>query len=214
MTAVTFAGCGGTIPEEEEETVYPEATSCSADPSAGFTEYTDDFKVQHPYNLKESDRFSFVNGIYSTWIHHSDLPFKPGSKTGPRTEMRWLQDWKSGERMWEADVLVDAPTSHSAIMQVKTDDPGGHEAIYLQVKDGNLENGGGPVIAKNVVGHWMHINVAYNTATRVARVWINKCLVFTRKHPVAATWYFKNGIYNCDPAMCQSHFKNIHFFRR
>jgi hypothetical protein len=209
---MVVAGCGGTVPEEE--TVAPESASCNTDPTTGFTEYTDTFKVQHPWNLKESDRFSFANGIYTAFIHHNDLPFKPGSPTGPRTEMRWLQDWDTGERMWEADVLVDAPTSHSAIMQVKTDTPGAHEAIYLQVDNGHLQNGVGPVIAPNIVGHWFHANVAYNTATRVARVWINNCLVFTRKHPVAATWYFKNGVYGCDPATCESHFKNVRFWRR
>jgi hypothetical protein len=213
VVVVAFSGCDGTL-SSEDGTVIPESASCTVDPTQGFTEYTDTFKVQHPWNLQESDRFSFVNGVYTAFIHHGDLPFKKGSPTAPRTEMRWLQDWSTGERMWEADVLVDAPTSHTAIMQVKSDDAGAHEAIYLQVDNGHLQNGPGPTIANDIVGKWFHANVAYNTATRVARVWINNCEVFTRKHPVAATWYFKNGVYGCDPATCESHFKNIRFWRR
>jgi hypothetical protein len=206
------AGCGSEL--SDDGTVISDSSSCQANPRAGFTEYTDTFKVQHPWNVNEGDRFSFVNGVYSTWVHHDDQPFEKGSPTGPRTEMRWSEGWSSGERMWEADVLVDAPTSHSCIMQVKSNDSGAHEAIYLQVDNGHLQNGVGPVISNNVVGHWFHVNVAYNAATRVARVWINDCLVFTRTHPVAATWYFKNGVYGCDPATCESHFKNIRFWRR
>jgi hypothetical protein len=217
LSMVAACGCSG--PRDLGDSVTQESTasdgaSCSGDPTLGFSEYTDTFKVQHPWNLAEADRFSFLNGIYSTWIHHGDQPFKPGSPTAPRTEMRWLQDWNTGERMWSADVLVDPPTSHSAIMQVKSDDAGAHEAIYLQVDNGHLQNGVGPIIATNVVGRWLHLNVAYNTATRVARVWLNNCLIFTRTHPVDATWYFKNGIYGCDPAICQSHFQNIRFFRK
>jgi hypothetical protein len=213
LFSMVFAGCIGGLSDDGGNGL-PDAVSCTAHPTAGFTEYSDSFIVQHPWNLDESDRFSFTNNIYSTWIHHDDLPFEKGSPTGPRTEMRWSQGWDSGERMWEADVLVDAPTSHSAVMQVKSNDPGAHEAIYLQVDNGHLQNGVGPTIANNIVGHWFHANVAYNANTRVARVWINNCLVFTRTHPVAATWYFKNGVYGCDPVSCESHFKNVHFWRR
>jgi hypothetical protein len=191
--------------------------ACGEDPTAGFTEYQDTYKVQHPYNLTEADRFSAspaAGGFYTAWIYPTDLPYSMGSPTGPRTEMRWLQNWNTGEREWEGDVLVDSPTDHACIMQVKTDTPNGHEAIYLDVYKGNLLNGPGPVVATNVLGQWMHLNVAYNTATRVARVWLNGCLVFTRTHPVDALWYFKNGVYGCDSAICRSHFQNIRFWQR
>jgi hypothetical protein len=188
--------------------------ACGEDPTAGFTEYTDTFKVQYPYNLAEADRFSFLNGLYSTWIFPTDLPFSMGSTTAPRTEMRWMQNWSTGERQWEGDVLVDSPTTHACIMQVKTDTPNGHEAIYLQVDNGNLQNGPSPIIATGIVGHWLHLNVAYDTATRVARVWLNGCLIFTRTHPVDALWYFKNGVYGCSSSICRSHFQNIRFWMR
>jgi hypothetical protein len=187
---------------------------CGQDPTAGFTEYQDTYKVQFPYNLMQADRFSVANGIYTAWIYPTDMPFSMGSPTAPRTEMRWLQNWNTGEREWEADVLVDSPTDHSCIMQVKTDTPGGHEAIYLDVYKGNLQNGPGPIIATNVIGQWMHLNVAYNTATRVARVWLDGCMIFTRTHPVDALWYFKNGVYGCDTNVCRSHYQNIRFWQR
>ena len=170
---------------------------CTGDPTAGFTEYMDTFKVQFPYNLMQSDRFSFVNGVYTAWIYPTDMPFEMGSPTGPRTEMRWSQNWSTGEREWEADVLVDSPTTHSCIMQVKSDTPN-EEAMYLQVDNGHLQNSVGPIIAMNVMDHWFHLNVAYDTATRTGRVWMNNCLIFTTTFANAGVFYFKNGVYGCD----------------
>jgi hypothetical protein len=205
---------GGAIESGDADAGATLGQSCSgSDPTMGFTEYPDTFDVQHPYNLTQADRYSFQDGIYSTWVHNTDLPFKDGSGTGPRTEMRWSQSWTAGERMWEADVMVDPPTTHSAIMQVKSND-GGREAIYLQIDDGHLQNSVGPVIAKDVVGHWFHLNVAYNATTRVGRVWMNNCLIFTTTHATDATWYFKNGVYGCDPVTCESHFKNVHVYKK
>jgi hypothetical protein len=192
---------------------YAADAGCTDDPTAGFTEYTDTYKVQYPYDLMESDRFSFENGVYTAWVLPTDKPYSAGSSTGPRTEMRWLQNWSTGEREWEADVYVDSPTTHSCIMQVKSDNPN-TEALYLQVDNGNLQNSVRPTIAMNVMDHWFHLNVAYDTATRTGRVWLNRCLIFTTTFSQDGVWYFKNGVYGCDPMICRSHFQNIRFWQR
>src|SRR5579859_3950449 len=89
-------------------------------PIPGVHPYTDTFIVQHPYNLPESARFSVDPGpVYNAWVLKGDKPLRPGSNTGPRTEMRWGLNWTSGLHVWEADVLVDAGTTKTAIMQVK-----------------------------------------------------------------------------------------------
>jgi hypothetical protein len=220
--STTSSGSGGGNPGDDgglsDATLPPWDGSfgdsgCADDPTAGFTEYMDTFKVQYPYNLMQSDRFSFVNGVYTAWVYPTDMPFKMGSPTGPRTEMRWSQNWSTGEREWEADVLVDSPTTHSCIMQVKSDSPSA-EALYLQVDNGHLQNSVGPVIAQNVMDHWFHLNVAYDTATGTGRVWMNNCLIFTTTYKATQTWYFKNGVYGCDPMICRSHFQNIRFWQR
>src|SRR2546430_330462 len=80
--------------------VTAEAATTHPSPTAGLTRYNDTFSVQHPYDLKESDRFSVANGVYSAWILKGDKPLRKGSHTGPRTEMRWAQNWRSGEHMF------------------------------------------------------------------------------------------------------------------
>jgi hypothetical protein len=75
-------------------------------PTAGLRQYTDNYKVQQPYDLAVSDRFSVTAGpTYNAWIIKGDKPFSAGSGTGPRTEMRW-GNWSGVEHVWEADVLV------------------------------------------------------------------------------------------------------------
>jgi hypothetical protein len=69
---------------------------------------------------------------YNAWILSGDKPFSAGSGTGPRTEMRW-GNWSGTEHMWEADVLVDAGSTGTAIMQVKSND--GFEPVYVNVRN-------------------------------------------------------------------------------
>lgn len=192
----------------------PSIPTCPGDPTEGFTEYMDTFKVQHPYDLMESDRFSFQGGIYTTWVLSTDKPFEMGSATGPRTEMRWSQDWSTGERIWDGNVMYESPSSQACIMQVKGEAPIGGEAVYLQVNGGNLRNSVQKAFLTNSYDKWMNIKTAYNTATRVGRVWVNNCLLYTTTYSTANTWYFKNGTYGCNASICKTHFKNIRFWQR
>jgi Alginate lyase len=181
-------------------------------PTSGLTRYSDTFKVQHPYNLPESARFSAVGGVYSAWIVKGDKGFSKGTKTGPRTEMRWSANWTSGEHMFDADVMIDPGTEGTAIMQVKSNTKG--EPIYLVVQKGNLYHGTNTRIATGVVGHWFHLTVDYNPSAGVAHVWVDNNEVFTRKVAgKGGTYYFKNGVYNISGARSQTHWRNITFWK-
>ena len=193
--------------------VSAQAATTHRSPTAGLTRYNDTFSVQQPYNLKESDRFSVANGVYSAWILKGDKPLSKGSHTGPRTEMRWAQNWRSGEHMFDADVLIDPGTVGTAIMQVKSNNKG--EPIYLLVQHGDLYHGSNAKIASNVIGHWFHLTVDYNPSAGVAHVWIDNLLMFTRKvSGQGAQYYFKNGVYNLNGKRSETHWKNITFYRK
>ncbi len=196
------------------------AAKAAAPPVPGVHAYTDTFVVQHPYNLPESARFSVDPGpVYNAWILKGDKPLRRGSNTGPRTEMRWGANWSKGLHIWEADVLVDAGTERTAIMQVKSNN-GGREAIYAEVIGGNLFNvSGGGLLARSILGRWFHMASAYDPGTGVSRIWINGQLVSTGHYPRPAStiWYFKNGVYasgfrNLTNPKSEAHFKNIQFW--
>jgi hypothetical protein len=182
-------------------------------PTAGLTKYKDTYNVQQPYNLPESARFSVTKGVYNAWILKGDKPLSKGSHTGPRTEMRWAANWKSGEHMFDADVLVDPGTDGTAIMQVKSNTKG--EPIYLVVQHGDLYHGTGTKIASGVIGHWFHLTVDYNPSNGQAHVWLNNQLIFTRRvSGQGGTYYFKNGVYNIRGNRSETHWKNITFFKK
>jgi hypothetical protein len=185
-------------------------------PTAGLKQYTDSYKVQKPYDLDVSQRFSVTSGpTYNAWIVNGDMPFSQGSGTGPRTEMRW-GNWSRVEHMWEADVLVDPGTAGAAIMQVKSND--GFEPVYVNVKNnGSLYNDSNKtVLATNMWGVWFHMVCAYDPASGNGRVWINGRLAITRNdpHPIDTVWYFKNGVYNVTGDRAEAHFKNVRFWTR
>ena len=81
---------------------------CPGDPTAGFTEYKDTFKVEHPYDLPVSARFSIDGGIYNFWVMQGDKRHNPTSTArNPRTEARWSQNFRTGIRMFSADIFWD-----------------------------------------------------------------------------------------------------------
>jgi hypothetical protein len=181
-------------------------------PTAGLTKYSDTYKVQQPYDLPVSARFSVTAGVYNTWVLKGDKPLSPGSGTGPRTEMRWNTNWTRVEHMWDGDVLVDPGTENTCIMQIKSNTNG--EPIYVVVKGGNLYHGSGNLVAHNVVGHWFHLTTDFNPTTGTGHIWVNGVLVFTRHvtNPLSVQYYFKNGVYNLAGAKSSTHFRNITFW--
>src|SRR5580698_5791951 len=66
------------------------------------------FEIQHPYDLKLSDRYDFdpTNNIHHFWVYFTDKPHAPPpNTTNARTEMR-LQTYSTDERMFDGDVNV------------------------------------------------------------------------------------------------------------
>jgi hypothetical protein len=195
----------------------PGSAATPQSPTSGLTEYTDSYSVQHPYDLAQSARFSVTAGPeYNAWIMKGDKPFKQGSGTGPRTEMRWGTNWSGTEHQWEADVLIDSGTNGACIMQVKG--ATGGEAIYINThNDGNIYNSvNNTPLATNMWGKWFHLNSDFNPANGTVRVWINGNLVLTTHYsaPASKVWYFKNGVYNTTGAKAEAHFENIRFWHK
>lgn len=181
----------------------------STDPTSGLTRYTDTYQVQHPYNLPESARFSVAGGEYNLFILKGDKGYSSTTPTGPRTEMRWVTNWSSGEHLWSSDVLIDPGTTGTCIMQVHVDGKG--EAIYVQTKNGNLYNSVGTLLATNIVGSWFHLDAAYNPSNHLVQIWVNDRLALSTHYtkPSGTKFYFKNGVYNLTGSKSQTHFKNI-----
>jgi hypothetical protein len=187
---------------------------CPGDPTQGFTEYMDTFVVQHPYDLMVSDRFQFVNGIYTTWVLPTDKPHVVGNTTAPRTEMRW-SNFTTGEHLMNEDVMYESPLDHTCITQIHN--VVGAIAVYLRVDAGNLHelNNAQPFL-NGYFNKWFNLKVAFDPQALQVRVWVNNCLKISPKSPAGPTpdWYFKNGTYTCTSSICRANFKNIRFYRK
>jgi hypothetical protein len=188
------------------------APDCPEDPTQGFTEYTDTFKVQHPYDLQPTDRYTLENGIYTIWVLPHDKPHEPGNTTAPRTEFRW-SNFGTGEHLFSADVLYESPMTHTCIFQVKNAGP--PTGVYLRVDQGDLHQLGDSPFLTGMYDKWFNLKVAFDTTTATGRVWINNCLKATVHVPRGdGAWYFKNGTYTCDAPICRDRFKNIRLYQR
>jgi hypothetical protein len=187
---------------------------CPEDPTAGLTEYKDSFVIQRPRNLAAKDRFSYENGIYTTWIFPNDQPHKANNTTKPRTETRF-SDLGTGEHLMSLDVMVEAGSSGTVIHQFKSAGTrGGNIGTYIEMKGGTMSDRAGTV-ATGVSGKWVNLKIGFNIPTGVGRIWLNNCLKVTTQKEKNALWYFKFGNYHCDNAdVCRSHFKNIHLYQK
>ena len=62
----------------------------SGNPTVGFekVELADgDFVVQSPYNVPESQRFRYRDGVRTFWVYKDDKPFNTATHTNPRSEV-------------------------------------------------------------------------------------------------------------------------------
>ncbi len=186
------------------------SASAATDPTAGWTQQSwnaSSYKVQNWTNQPLNQRFTITGGVYNINVHSGEK----------RVEMAWNRWANQGqEHMWDADVLIDAGSTRTAIMQIKSNTAG--EPVYIQVYDtkGDLRNDGGATIARNMYGTWFNLKCAFNPATGVGRVWINNNLVATRQYKKGGSgWYFKNGAYNNglpSGARTSVHFRNFTFW--
>jgi hypothetical protein len=193
----------------------PIAADCPDDPIAGWTEYSDTFHVEHPYDLPETERFTFQDGIFTFWVFPTDKAHQPGNTTAPRTEARWSNFANNRPHLFSADMMFESPSNHTTIFQVHTT-ASGAGPVYLRVDDGDIHPLNGGVFVSGLYDKWFNLKVAIDPATLQATIWINNCqklkgVIGPRGDGVN---YFKNGVYTCTSASCRDHYKNIHLYQK
>ena len=192
-------------------------------PNEGWTKWSPTYKLQNWTTRPDNECFWVHDDINFDFILSKSDAIPPGQPRpnmggGTRVELRW-PDWpdQDAEHMMEASVMYEKGTLGTCIMQIKTNTGaggGGHESIYLVVRDGDLYHGVSkqPII-QNGYDKWHNIKAAYNPITGLARVWVNNELKFQHTYPAGegSVWYFKNGAYWA-AATSKVHFKNLAFW--
>jgi hypothetical protein len=189
--------------------------------TSGWTPDNLQFKIQIPYDQKQNNRYSFLDGVHHLWVYDADKPFAAGNKTLPRSEMRFRPDYTNGLHQFEADMMVPTGTDNVTIMQIHTgnDDEAGYGpvALMLQVHHGgSLYQGNRTPVFPDIYGKWFHLNVVHNVNTGSILVYINNNLAGKFNDPGAPGYYFKCGVYTCRNGSqeMQVYIKNVRLWHK
>jgi hypothetical protein len=154
------------------------------------------FEIQHPYDLKASDRYSYdpKTDIHDFWVYFKDKPHAPPpNQTTARTEMR-LETYNRGEYMFDADYYV-CPGTFACIAQV-FDAAHGPVTMFIAHPDGTVV-AGHTVIATNVIDRWWNLKIANDLAPGgKIKVYADDVLVGTFDNRGPRDYYFKCGVYS------------------
>ncbi|KAJ4751480.1 Citrate-binding protein [Rhynchospora pubera] len=152
------------------------------------------FKLQQPYNLDPSERYSFENGIRKLWVYSNDEPFKQDSDTKPRTEIRMTgYDYSDGVWQFEGYGYVPSGTTGVSIMQIFGADNQA-TSIMLRVYDGQLKYYNTDVIEDNIYDRWFRVNVIHTVGDSIT-VFIDGTQKYVADDKGGSDHYFKFGVY-------------------
>jgi len=189
------------------------------DPTAGWKPQALHYAIQFPYDLKQTDRYSFDTNTdtHHFWVFNSDLPHAKISRTLPRTEMRVDDEYTSGQHQFAADMMVPPGTSNVSLMQVFGGSLRGHStSLQLRVYDGNLQHYDDTNVLANIYGKWFHLNVTHDVATHGIQVFIDGKLALTTEDNGGKSWYFKCGVYGQEgmSRKMEVYFRNIKIYSK
>ncbi|KAF8750609.1 hypothetical protein HU200_012328 [Digitaria exilis] len=143
-------------------------------PTAGFekVELVDgNFRVQSPYNVPESQRFRYRNGVRTFWVYKDDMPFNTATHTNPRTEVKISDhDYSSGVWQFEGYGYVPSGTSGVSVMQIHNQEDAEHSTVLmLHVYDGVLRFYSGAAVEPDIYDRWFRLNVVHDVGASTAR---------------------------------------------
>ncbi|MFS8102345.1 hypothetical protein LFM09_34990 [Lentzea alba] len=196
------------------------ATPAHAAPAWTRTPYT--FKVQKPWNLPQSARYSNSGGVHTCWVLDTDEPHTQGSNTDPRTEMRYLQEYSSGGHALEAEIYVPSGVNGPTVMQilrVRGGDPGTPATDFMlnvtNANGGTLRYYTSTVVATGIYNTWTRIRIEHTAVaggTGKIKVFANGALKATVNDRGRATRHFKNGVYHHGSGRAEARFRNITYW--
>jgi hypothetical protein len=180
-------------------TATPAPTATPGGPTNGWTQTSWTYTVHKPFVLPLSDRFRYTSGTWYTWVYKTDWCMHEtcGDNEGKRTELRWNNNYTSGQRMWDSDMYLVSGTHEATVQQVFG---GATSATASQIRaftdsGGSYRRYGSQVLATGVNEIWVNGKVAHDANNNVVRIWMNDSLKTTEPDRGNNTHYFKNGVY-------------------
>ncbi len=139
---------------------------------------------------------SFNNGYCAFTRSGKADHFQLLTHNSNRAEIRFNDDYSSGSRQFQADVLIKSPSTGECIHQIFN----GPTGPWLLLKETSAYNGsihmGGATasLATNVYGRWFRLNSINDMNSGKTYFYIDGALVWTGSNP-GGTFYTKYGAY-------------------
>ncbi|KAL5999958.1 hypothetical protein ACLOJK_034635 [Asimina triloba] len=179
----------------------------SDDPAYGFVSLplnSSNLVIQRPYDLPESSRYSFIDGVHRLWVYATDKPHSPTSNTKPRTEIR-IHEYGNSKAM---DSFQMGPQVFGASTQATT--------AAVTVYNGSLTYYRNPIIVPYIYDRWFRLNVIHDVEAKNVSIFIDGVLKLTVADHGGTSHYFKCGVYTqVDSSDCmESRWKDIKVLRK
>ncbi|CAI0436508.1 unnamed protein product [Linum tenue] len=198
--------------------------SCRADEvdtTLGFTDLpfnTSYYHLHKPYDLPETQRYSFAGGVHRLWVYATDKPYRRGSPTKPRTELMISgYTYSSGIWQFEGQGYVPKGTNGVCIMQVFGATRRA-TSLMLRVYNGSLMyyQTYSTVIVPGISDRWFRLNVIHDVGAGKVFVHVDGALVYEGADHGGSSHYFKCGVYAQKDmsSYMESRWKEIQIFNK
>ena len=179
---------------------------------SGWTEIFPKTQLDQPPGLV---RHTVTNGVHHMWVLSTDPSKYPGRDSGPRSELRFFNDYTSGQAQFQADIEVKSGCSRASIMQV-FGASGRATAFMAWAMPNDLSYYDQKEIYAPLYDHYLTLNVLHDTSTGKITVYVNGALHGTFQDHGDANHYFKVGVYHQKnmSARCDEYVKNIHIYKK
>ncbi len=175
------------------------------------------YDIQKPWDqdLSQHHRYDPATDTHFLWVNKGDKPHAPPpNHTGPRAELRFRNDYLTGEHMFESDVYIVGGSANPCVMQIWGSGLSATTMMIHVRADGALVCGRGHVLKTNAFDTWLHLRVTHNPAGKgEVKIYIDDELRATlpgrgfRKD--GGGFYFKCGVYGISSPHAEAWFRHI-----
>jgi hypothetical protein len=188
----------------------------------GWTRVPLKYDIQKAWDVDVSQRHSYdpTTDTHRLWTLRGDKPHAPPpNRTGPRAELRFWNEYYTGEHLFEAEVYIVRPTTDACIAQIWGSGLSATTMMIHVRTNGSLVAGGGSILKTNAHDTWFNLKIVHNTAGGGdVRIYINDELRAQRPgrgyRKDGGGFYFKCGVYGLKGERAEAWFRNIQIWEK
>ncbi|SEG77722.1 Alginate lyase [Nonomuraea solani] len=195
----------------------PRPAAAAAGPiGSGWTEISPGYSVHQPPD-RTRHTLNTATGEHHFWLYDTDPSTFPGQDSGPRSELRFHNDYTSGQAQFECDMKIKAGAHRVCVMQVFGGATAATAFMTLAMNTNSINYYDSTTrIFSPVYDTYIRLNVVHETAIGKVHVFVNRQYQASFNDRGDATHYFKCGLYgrSAMSARSDAYLKNIHIYRK